>query len=246
LDDLRLKKHSLSQITNDIKSAIDVLSVVLARDGSISADQIVSQRRSICLREFLSGMSKRCGALCDSLDKLTEEYKYETLAPLPLMKAMQIIENECVDEDFHLTISIDKQTFVDQTTSRAIKPIIRIGANDFQSLCRNIIDNAKRHGFKDSPDGATIRVDVSLIQEEQKIALAFRNNGAPFPEGVDLRLFVLRGEQAGSTGNTGTGGYHIKSIMDHVGGRLEIDNSFVDDFPVEIKLLFPISPDETL
>jgi hypothetical protein len=245
LDDLRLKKHSISQITNDIKCAIAVLSDELEKHGLISADQIISRKRSINFREYLLGMSQRCSVLGDLIDRLTEESKHEPLAPLNLIQAMKKIVREYRGEDFQLTFFIEKRTFVDQTTGRSIKPIIRIGANDFQSLCRNIIDNAKRHGFKGRLDGAQLRVDASLLQEEQLIELVFMNNGTPFSKGMNLERFVLRGEKAGSTGNTGTGGYHIKSIMDHVGGRLEIA-SVLEEYPVEIRLFFPISHDEAL
>jgi hypothetical protein len=243
LDDLRLKKHSISQIANDIKSAIAVITDELEKKGSISAGQIISRRRSINFNEYLQGMSQKCSKLGDMIELLTEEKRFEPLAPLDLNKAMKKLLREYQGEDFKLTFGLDERSFVDQTTGRAIKPIIRIGENDFQSLCRNIIDNAKRHGFKGSFDGAHIMADALLIEGEQIIELAFMNNGAPFPKGMTLERFVIRGEKAGVGGNTGTGGYHIKSIMDHVGGRLDIPPTISDDYPVEIRLHFPLSHD---
>jgi type I restriction-modification system DNA methylase subunit len=243
LDDLRLKKHSISQIANDIKSAIAVITDELEKKGSISAGQIISRRRSINFNEYLQGMSQKCSKLGDMIELLTEEKRFEPPAPLDLNKAMKKLLREYQGEDFKLTFGLDERSFVDQTTGRAIKPIIRIGENDFQSLCRNIIDNAKRHGFKGSFDGAHIMADALLIEGEQIIELAFMNNGAPFPKGMTLERFVIRGEKAGVGGNTGTGGYHIKSIMDHVGGRLDIPPTISDDYPVEIRLHFPLSHD---
>lgn len=246
LDDLRLKRHSISQITNDIKSAIEVILDELDKKGSISADQIISQRRSINFRDYLQGMSQKCGALGGLIDKLTEENKHEPLAPLNLVDAMKKVEKEYRGEKFQLKFSIDSRSFLDQTTGRSLKPIINIGDNDFQILCRNIIDNAKRHAFKGDFTDASILVDAELLHEDQMVELCFMNNGAPFPKGMDLERFVLRGEKAGSAGNTGTGGYHIKSIMDHVGGRLEICATPFDEYSTQIRLFFPISHDDTL
>lgn len=246
LDDLRLKKHSISQITNDIKSAIAVILDELAKKGSISAEQIISPRRSIIFSDYLQGMSQKCGVLGGLIDKLTEENKHEPLAQLNLADAMKKVEKEYRGENFQLRFFIESRSFVDQTTGDSIKPLIRIGENDFQILCRNIIDNAKRHAFKGDFKGASILVDAELLYEEQVIELCFMNNGAPFPKGMDIERFVLRGEKAGSAGNTGTGGYHIKSIMDHVGGRLEICSPPFDEYSTEIRLLFPICHDDTL
>jgi vacuolar-type H+-ATPase subunit E/Vma4 len=142
-----LKKHSISQIANDIKSAIAVITDELEKKGSISAGQIISRRRSINFDEYLQGMSQKCSKLGDMIELLTEEKRFEPLTPLDLNKAMKKLLREYQGEDFKLTFGLDERSFVDQTTGRAIKPIIRIGENDFQSLCRNIIDNAKRHGF---------------------------------------------------------------------------------------------------
>lgn len=246
LDDLRLKKHSISQITNDIKSAIAVILDELDKKGSISADQIISQRRSINFRDYLQGMSQKCGALGGLINKLTEENKHEPLAPLDLKQAMRQLLKEYQGEDFKMTFGIDERSFVDQTNGRPVKPLIRIGANDFQSLCRNIIDNAKRHAFKGNFKGASILVDAELFHEEQMIELCFMNNGAPFPKGMDLDRFVLRGEKAGSKGNSGTGGYHIKSIMDHVGGRLDICTPPFDEYSTEVRLFFPYYHEDSL
>jgi len=246
LDDLRLKRHSISQITNEIKSAIAVILDELDKKGSISAEQIISPRRSINFGDYLQGMSQKCGVLSNLVDKLTEENKHEPLAPLNLVDAIKKVEKEYRGGGFQLKFSIESRSFLDQTTGCSLKPIISIGENDFQILCRNIIDNAKRHAFKGDFTGASILVDAELLHEDQMVKLCFMNNGAPFPKGMDLERFVLRGEKAGSAGNTGTGGYHIKSIMDHVGGRLDICTPPFDEYSTEIRLFFPISHDGTL
>jgi hypothetical protein len=246
LDDLRLKKHSISQITNDIKSAIAVILDELDKKGSISAEQIISPRRSINFRDYLQAMSQKCGALGGLVDKLTEENKHEPLAPLNLVDAMKKVEKEYRGENFQLRFFIESRSFVDQTTGRALKPIIKIGENDFQILYRNIIDNAKRHAFKGDFEGASILVDAELLHEEQMVELCFMNNGAHFPKGMSLERFVLRGEKAGSNGNSGTGGYHIKSIMDHVGGRLEICTPPFDEYSTEVRLFFPYYHEDSI
>lgn len=246
LDDLRLKKHSISQITNDIKSAIAVILDELSKKGSISAEQIISPRRSINFSDYLQGMSQKCGALGGLIDKLTEENKHEPLAPLNLAEAMKQAVMEYKGENFELSFFLDSRSFVDPATRHSIKPIIRIGENDFQTLYRNIIDNAKRHAFKGNFKSASIRVSAELMHEEQMVELCFMNNGAHFPKDMDLERFILRGEKAGTSGNTGTGGYHIKSIMDHVGGRLDIATPPFDDYSTEIRLFFPISYEDTI
>jgi type I restriction enzyme M protein len=240
LDDMRLKKHSISQIANDIKSAIAALQNELESSGSISADQIISRRRSITFDAYLQRISERCSELNVMIDKLTDEGKHETPEPLHLAEALNAIEEEFRGESFGLSCVINESSFADPATGGAIEPAIRIGGNDFKTLYRNIIDNAKRHAFRKLSEAGELRIDASFHPQEQEIELCFRNNGAPFPNGMDFDRFVLRGEKAGLGGNSGTGGYHIQSIMDHVGGRLEIDTEPVGIYVASIKLFFPI------
>jgi sensor histidine kinase regulating citrate/malate metabolism len=85
-----------------------------------------------------------------------------------------------------------------------------------------------------------------VLHEKQVLEITFMNNGRPLPDGMDTRHYVLRGEKAGVSGNTGIGGYHIKEIMDHVEGSLEVLNIPEDEFPVQIKLQFPINYESSL
>jgi type I restriction-modification system DNA methylase subunit len=246
LDDMRSKRHNLSQVVNAIKSAVGTLSKVLDANGLISAEQLISRTRSVAFREYLMEIGENCAHLGMLVENLTEESRFEPANPLNALKELKKVIRFLGADEFKISIQEDKLSFLDPLGNRAIKPIISIGENDFQILCRNIIENAKRHGFRNATEDPEIRIHVSLLHEKRMLELTFMNNGRPFPDGMDTRRFVLRGEKAGVAGHTGIGGYHIKSIMDHVAGTLEVFSVPDDAFPVQIKLQFPIIYDSSL
>jgi hypothetical protein len=246
IDDMRLKRHTLSQICNEIKSAVANIADELQSHGAISADQIISRRRAITFDAYLSNIVNKCGDLGSKIDALTEESRFGQLMPLNVKLALKGIDREYRNEFFDLSYHFDSQSFRDQSSGRTLRPIIRISEEDFQTLYRNIIDNAKRHGFTNRFQGARISIRVALIQNLNMVEMVFSNNGVPLPEGMNTERFVLRGEKAGYAANTGIGGYHIKTIMDHVGGRLQISCSDLVEFTTEVRLLFPFSYDDAL
>jgi hypothetical protein len=246
LDDMRLKRHTVAQICNEIKSAVANIADELQSKGSISADQIISKRREITFEGYLSNIIDKCGDLGKKIDALTEESRFGPLKPLNVKLALKSIDQEYRDETFELSCDFDSHSFKDQSSGRTLQPIIRIAEEDFKTLYRNIIDNAKRHGFTSPILGARISVRVALIQDLNMVEVVFSNNGVPLPEGMNTERFVLRGEKAGIAANTGIGGYHIKTIMDHVGGRLQISCSDLEEFTTEVRLLFPYSYDDAL
>jgi hypothetical protein len=236
---LRLKKHSLAQVANDIKGRISTVAKLLERQGRLVADEMVGKLDPLPAAEYLRQIANRCGDLGAVLEGLTHDYRFHPVGPLDLDVAFRELRDSCKGRNFKAEVEIHKQTFVDPLTSKHYKRIIRIAREDFAELCENIIENAIRHGFSESEREHAIRIEASFLGEEQMVELSFKNNGNPLPEGLTTERFVLNGEIAGPTGHTGAGGYHIKTLMEHVGGSVEIRNLQESYFTVELRLLFP-------
>jgi K+-sensing histidine kinase KdpD len=174
-----------------------------------------------------------------SLESLTKVHVFSQLEDLPLEQALKKLQASCKGRNFRMETNVHKDSFKDPQTGRELKPIIQIAAKDFTILCENIIDNAERHGFSDINTEHIIRIDVFLNAQEQMVDISFKNTGQHLPEGLTVERFVTRGEKGGVTANTGIGGHHIKSLMDHANGNVKIQDLADDIFRVEVKLSFP-------
>ena len=129
--------------------------------------------------------------------------------------------------------------FVRKQTKENLPLYAEIAPIDFQRMVTNIIENARRHAFIDpSRDDYYIGIDLSLDNKTGMYQIDFSNNGNPLPEGMTKERYGIRGEKVGATAGTGSGGYIIKSIVNHYGGDYDV---FTKDGITTIRIYLPIA-----
>lgn len=110
---------------------------------------------------------------------------------------------------------------------------------DFDRMVQNILENARRHGFTDSSrSDYKIWIVFSVDEKRDMYVIDFKNNGTPMPNGMNKERYGLKGERAGITGGTGSGGYIVKSIVNHYGGDYDV---FFNDDMTTIRIWLPIA-----
>ena len=116
---------------------------------------------------------------------------------------------------------------------------INIAPLDFDRLVRNVIENARMHGFTNpSEKFYELQISLSIDAKREMFQIDFMNNGTPLPTGIDKKRLGIRGEKAGITGGTGKGGYIIKSIVEHYKGDYDI---FMEEEKTVVRIFLPIS-----
>jgi signal transduction histidine kinase len=94
----------------------------------------------------------------------------------------------------------------------------------WEILIDNLIENAKRHGFKDQKD-QMIKFNVSkeiITKNKHNIILEYQNNGLPADENFTLDRFSTQGVKSNKSIGDGYGGYIISSITRKHDGEIEI------------------------
>ena len=158
---------------------------------------------------------------CD--DNALQEYG------LPVHKSWSIIHSH----------RIDWLSYLKEKDADIVPLIIDIAPLDFERMVRNIIENARTHGFTNPDrDDYFIGVYLTVNAERDMFQIDFSNNGTPLPKGMDKNRYGLLGEKAGITGGTGRGGYVVKSIVEHYHGDYDI---FMDGERTVVRILLPIS-----
>lgn len=147
----------------------------------------------------------------------------------------------------HLS-TIKKFTFVNNTlpseteqfkNDNVVPLIIDISPSDFERMVKNIIENARTHGFTDPMrNDYIISINLTIRAEKNMFQIDFTNNGTPLPKGMDRNRYGLLGEKAGATGGTGQGGHVVKSIVEHYHGEYDL---FMEGGTTVIRILLPIS-----
>lgn len=119
------------------------------------------------------------------------------------------------------------------------KSYTMIAPLDFDRIVQNIMENARRHGFTESScSDYKIWINLSVDEKRDMYVIDFKNNGTPLPDGMTKERYGLKGERAGVTGGTGSGGYIVKSIVNHYGGDYDV---FCNDGMTTIRIFLPIA-----
>ncbi|TYZ12717.1 N-6 DNA methylase [Hymenobacter lutimineralis] len=125
---------------------------------------------------------------------------------------------------------------------------VTVQANEYllKLLFNHVIDNAQRHGFSDMPRERS-KIDIRAVEvfldenlDSFALSITIANNGRPFPLNFDIAQLTRKGAKAGTTGNTGIGGYEVKQIVNYFGGELEIISQPDDEYTVAYQLELPV------
>lgn len=103
---------------------------------------------------------------------------------------------------------------------------VDIAEYNFGKIVRNILENAKKHGFDDFIDvnrkDCVIEIALNWDKERNMYRIDFRNNGNSLPEGLTKDSYGENRKYAGRTGGTGIGGYEVAENVKHYDGDYSI------------------------
>lgn len=103
---------------------------------------------------------------------------------------------------------------------------VDIAEYNFGKIVRNILENAKKHGFDNfvgvNQRNCVIEIVLNWDEERKMYRIDFRNNGDPLPEGLTKDSYGENRKYAGKTGGTGIGGYEVAENVKHYNGDYEI------------------------
>ena len=103
---------------------------------------------------------------------------------------------------------------------------VDIAEYNFGKIVRNILENAKKHGFKDfnAPGTNERKVEILLSWDDSKqmYRIDFRNNGEPLTDGFSKDIYGEFRKYAGKTGGSGIGGYEIAETVKYYSGDYSI------------------------
>jgi signal transduction histidine kinase len=260
INEVRMRKHDMRPHLRQLASAERLMLHYIETNSDI--DELKEH-----LKSQIGYVHKALGCISDIVDHLSDEEKYGNAEIVNIDKFLEeieishndsegfTIEYDCDHEAFRkrgfaipdLTEQwekaqeqgIDMKDFILARAKDNLPLFVEIAHVDFQRMVDNIIENARKHGFTDSSrKDYFIGVDLSLNMEGNMYQIDFNNNGNPLPDGMTKERFGIRGEKAGLTGGTGSGGYIIKSIVTHYGGDYDV---FTKDGVTTIRIYLPIA-----
>lgn len=257
INEVRMRKHDMRPHMKQLNSAKNLMQHYV--DNLDTIDDI-KQNLNRQLNRFRDALSH----LSDLIDHFSDEEKFGHRERFSITDYFDKLMSESIDNNYMIEyyqdsgaiqkylkpkvkewlekVSADRQdeeymkgeyTFPMHWSYTMIAPL------DFDRMVQNILENARRHGFTDSSrSDYKIWIVFSVDEKRDMYVIDFKNNGTPLPNGMNKERYGLKGERAGITGGTGSGGYIVKSIVNHYGGDYDV---FFNEDMTTIRIWLPIA-----
>ncbi len=168
--------------------------------------------------------------------KTTEEILQKNTLDLQEVNFFEFLENEknkYKNENFAIEIHTKLKSLAIFIDSNAIKDVLR-----------NLILNAKKHGFVESDVKYIFVFELTKISTEdgEYLRLICKNNGKPFPKGFTFAEYTRLGGRSGKNKGTGIGGFFIKKVIDLHKGKfsaITVEN-LLEIYQVQFEILLPL------
>lgn len=239
VQEVRARKHNMRPYLRNIKAVTDLIRLSVENASSVSGvkEQVLP---------LLQQLEDNRKGLSETVDNLSQVEKF---AEPEVLDIRQFLQHK-VETFSRLYPEIDF-SFKAVEQSRCLEEVVEvlredtfgqyvlISVNDFDRLIKNIVENARKHGFDGKDKGHHISIELDYDGVFYKIS--FSNDGIPFPKGFDINKYGLLGEKAGKNAGTGNGGHQVVEIANHYGGYVTLNAAETDaDDRVTVNVYLPI------
>lgn len=245
-----LKKHKskLENYQHVMRKHIRPISSSIRRMERFINCMESSEETKSFLHERLEVIKTHRLYLSEDIERLNEENTYGKAVPFDIDHCLKgfkdyfgsdgypiVYSNEVAKEALKQYVESHRKELSDMNEADRSKSIelikeeksfayVDIAEYNFGKVVRNILENARIHGFSTNTSRNDYKIEIVLTwnSERKMYQIDFRNNGDPLPDGLSKESYGENRKYAGKTGGTGIGGYEVADTVKHYKGDYAI------------------------
>ena len=241
---LRQRKHRIQQVMNEFLPAFSMLNQLRKENGGVLHDSdIVAARTGKTVGGYFDKLESIVAKVEDLVTNLIDKELWKEPKPVDIVQFINSIPKSHISDRFVFQID---DGYEKGGTYEGIIPfftghLIMIDPDDLSTIFDNIINNALKYGFTETiRNDYVVRVSMVsyMIDNDYFVRISVSNNGNPIHSSLERGRFF----DWGYGSNTGIGTWQIKSIVEHYGGSVEL-NEFPNDvagFQTEYVIYLPL------
>ncbi len=211
--EVRNRKHDMKTPMVQLRSTLKLLSLF---------SEELPKEESAKLNVYIQRQKAALDALSEIVRHLADENKF---AEPEILNVDEILSGLISNESYY-SIKYWKDD-ISFEEAGITTPYVNMGHSDFLRLVNNIIGNAIDHGFTDKTGHYAINIYTYI--EDGSLRISFQNDGEPLPQEIDKERYGMRLVKGKESKGQGTGGYVVKSIVEHYGGDYDVYVEKLDD-----------------
>lgn len=225
--EMRIRRHTLLNAMDGIVSGMWVLkSFIDNKNEPFEKTDIVAPRKQMTLEELVNKVNGNLERVVNLITDLTNLGSYGEPEDISIAEFCNEYETRHVGtNDFEIVWPNNRD--VAHNLVEEEKLHVSFSRNELYTVFDNIISNACKHGFYGREgESNVIRIEFEPVVNEdmEYVYIRFLNNGNPLHSDINPASVFEWGRKSSRSTGTGVGGWHIKQIVDHYGGEVEISN----------------------
>ena len=241
---LRQRKHRIQQVMNEFLPAFSMLNQLRKENGGLLHDSdVVAARTGKTVGDYFDKLESIVTKVEDLVTNLIDKELWKDPKPVDIVQFVNSIPKSHLSDRFVFQIY---DGYEKGKSHEGIIPFftgcsIMIDTDDLSTIFDNIINNALKYGFTEAiRKDYVVRVNMMsyMIDNDYFVRISVSNNGNPIHSSLDRGRFF----DWGYGSNTGIGTWQIKSIVEHYGGSVEL-NEYPNDvagFQTEYVIYLPL------
>lgn len=238
--------QKLGQIVDDYGTLMLFLQSKEKNQMPIRFDEMLRPVRNGEIVDNIPTFSKVANRLQSNL--LDTAYTMKTTENI-LQKSVVNTEELDIIKFFKKSIKADFENphFTLKIESKLKSLIVLADINALKDAFRNLIENAKKHGFTQDDQKYQIVFEISKYTDnsgDNFARIVYKNNGNPFPKSYRFEDYTRLGTRMGKNKGTGIGGFFVKKVIDlHKRSFKEITlhENNQEAFQVQMEILLPLA-----
>jgi len=244
----RKHKVKLEDYQHAMRKPMRQISSAVRRMERFIKDMDSSEESKQFLMERLHVIKTHQLFLSEDIERLNEENTYGEALPFDIDHCLKgfkdyfgsdaypiVYSNEFAKEALKQYVESHKKELSDMNETDRSKTIdlikeeksfayVDIAEYNFGKVVRNILENARIHGFSTNTSRNDYKIEIVLTWNSKRkmYQIDFRNNGDPLPDGLSKESYGENRKYAGKTGGTGIGGYEVADTVKHYKGDYTI------------------------
>lgn len=247
---MRLRKHALNQILNEIVPATRLIDRFISnQDGTFTKNDIVAKRSNSSLETYMHKLLKNIIKVQDLISMLTDEESFDEPETIDMKAFFAEYEQTKLPGPYKLSIHgytciLGESDDLNEIEAAfdAKRLTAYISKKGLVTIFDNVIANAVNHGFTDVEHRKDYMIRINyaniLTEDGDMLEICILNNGNKLPAGMSPEKVFTWGVGSG----TGHGSWQTKNIVEHYGGYIEF-NQFddnADGFTIEYRIILPM------
>lgn len=242
--EMRIRRHTLLNAMQGIVSGMSVLkNFVDNKTGPFEKTEIVAPRKQMSMESLIDKVNNNLDRVVNLITDLMDLGSYGAPEEINISDFCNEYEKRYVETDsFEIVWPNNKD--VENNLVEREKLNVSFSRKELYTVFDNIISNANKHGFYGRENGNNIilvEFEPVVDNDSEYVAIRFLNNGISLPSDIAPATLFEWGRKSSRSDGTGVGGWHIRQIVKHFGGEVEVSNLENDDrgFSVAYEIKLP-------